>query len=291
VSTWVLIAAALAARTVLGWVKDRLPAWMLPVRVYLDALWVFLVLSFSVNQGVTVLVNPAGWVAQRRIVVWFTTTRAELFSHFRPLDTAWDTMMWALRTVFGGAAVPLLWLAVAGIVYGVTLTTDWRDVARRVAGDRAGVMIDRSVPARQRWQGRWAKVPKAVREKTRDHALSQLGKFRPIADSARLVLHAGLLALALYVLGYLVLAWLDMTGSFYRTQLGDGYLFRGMAWVLGPHPQLYWSALTPTLSLISHLIIEPLRICLVASTFAYCVERAARRDEAAAEPVTVPAAR
>lgn len=291
VSTWVLIAAALAARTVLGWVKDRLPAWMLPVRVYLDALWVFLVLSFSVNQGVTVLVNPAGWVAQRRIVVWFTTTRAELFSHFRPLETGWDTLMWALRTVFGGAAVPLLWLAVAGIVYGVTLTTDWRDVARRVAGDRAGVMIDRSVPARQRWQGRWAKVPKAVREKTRDHALSQLGKFRPIADSARLVLHAGLLALALYVLGYLVLAWLDMTGSFYRTQLGDGYLFRGMAWVLGPHPQLYWSALTPTLSLVSHLIIEPLRICLVASTFAYCVERAAGRDEAAAEPVTVPAAR
>jgi hypothetical protein len=117
-STVVLIIAALAGRYVLIWFKDRLPGWLLPLRIYVDALWVFLVLSFSVNLGLTLLINPAGWVAQRRIVVWFSSTRAELFSHFQPLETAWDTAMWGLRTVFGGAAIPLLWLAIAGIVYG-----------------------------------------------------------------------------------------------------------------------------------------------------------------------------
>ena len=76
------------------------------------------------------------------------------------------------------------------------------------------------------------------------------------------------------MLAYLGLAWLDMAGSFYRPQLGDGYLFRGMAWVLGPHPVEFWSGFEQTLSLISHLLIEPLRICLIAATFAYCVEHA-----------------
>lgn len=289
--TWILVGAALATRWLLNKLKDRLPSWLVVLRLYVDALWVFLVLSFSASQGLTVLINPAGWIQQRRIVVWFDGIRADLFSHFQPLQTGWDAIMWALRTVFGGAAVPLLWLAVAGIVYGVTLTTDWRDVARRVAGDRAPMVIDKSVPARQRWQGRWAKAPKAVREKAREHAVSQLGKFKPIADSARIILNAGVLALSLYVLAYVLLAWLDMTGSFYNVQLVNGQLFRGMAWVVGPHPTEFWNAMSPTLSMISHLIIEPLRVCLIASTFAYCVEHAAGAAEQAQAPVTAPAAR
>lgn len=289
--TWILIGAALATRWLLNKLKDRLPSWLVVLRLYVDALWVFLVLSFTANQGLTVLINPAGWLQQRRIVVWFNDTRADLFSHFRPLETAWDTLMWALRTVFGGAAIPLLWLAVAGIVYGVTLVTDWRAVARRVAGDHAAHAIDKSAAAQQRWQDRWAKAPKAVREKAREHAVSQLGKFKPIADSARVILHAGVLALSLYVLAYVVLAWLDMTGSFYNKQLVDGQLFRAMAWVVGPHPDQFWDAMGPTLSMISQLIIEPLRICLIASTFAYCVEHAAGAAQQAHEPVTAPAAR
>jgi hypothetical protein len=290
ITTWVLIGAALVIRFALSKLKDRLPAWMVAVRVYVDALWVFLALSFSVNQGITILVNPAKWIQQRRIVVWFNETRAELFSHFEPLEKAWGAVMWALRTVFGGAAVPLLWLAVAGIVYGVTLSTDWRNLARRVVGERVVAVIDRSAPAQKRWQSRWSMAPKAIREKTVDHGLSKLGKFRPIADSARIILHAGVFALALYVLGYLGLAWLDMAGSFYKTQLGDGYLFRGMAWLLGPQPASFWSGVGQPLSLVSHLIVEPLRICLVASTFVFCVEKA-QQAMMTEETVTVPVVR
>jgi len=281
-STVVLIGVALASRYLLSRLKDTLPAWMIGVRVYVDALWVFLVLSFSVNRGLTWVINPAGWIAERRIVVWFTTTREQLFSHFQPLETAWATAMWALRTVFGGAAVPLMWLAVASIVYGVTLTVNWRDTFHRVAGRPATSVFERAAPAQKRLHTRWSAVPKSLREKTRDHAVGKLGKFRPIADSARLILHGGVLALSLYVLGYLGLAWLDMAGSFYRTQLGDGYLFRGVAWALGPLPNVVRANFTGTLSLLSHLLIEPLRICLIASTFAYCLERVTRADQATA---------
>jgi len=285
-TTWVLIVAALAIRYLLGWLKDRLPGWMIAMRVYVDALWVFLVLTFSVNQGLTFLLNPAGWVAERRIVVWFNNTRAELFSHFQLLETGWNTAMWALRTVFGGAAVSLMWLAVAGIVYGVSATAGWRATARRVAGARAASMIDRTASTQRQLATRWERVPGQLREKVREHLAAQLGKFKPIADSARVILQAGLLALSLYVLAYIGLAWLDMAGSFYRAQLGSGYLFRGMAWLLGPHPWAFWRGASDTLALVSHLIVEPLRICLIAATLAYCLERPTPPED---EPATAAA--
>jgi hypothetical protein len=280
--TWFLIATALIVRWGLNRVKDRLPAWMVPVRLYVDALWVFLVLSFSVNEGITVLTKPAQWIGQRRIMVWFGDVRAEAFSHFQPLEAAWNAVMWVLRTTFGGAAVPLMWLAVAGIVYGVGATTDWQSVLRRVAGKPAGELIDRSEAARTRLRGRWLKLPEYVRDKGRERATAQLGNFKVVTDAARVILHAGIPALALYVLGYIVLAWLDQTGSFYGAVLGEGYLFRGMAWLIGPHPQQFWAAFDYPLALLSHLVVEPLRICLIAATFSYCVEHLMRAAPKAA---------
>ena len=51
--TVVLIFAALVVRYVLGRFKDRFPRWMIAVRVYVDALWVFLTLSFAASRDVT----------------------------------------------------------------------------------------------------------------------------------------------------------------------------------------------------------------------------------------------
>lgn len=270
--TLVLIVAALVLRYVLSRFRDAMPRWMIAVRVYVDALWVFLGLSFAASQDVTFFVNPAGWLSQRRIVVWFTQTRAELFSHFRPLEVLWDWLTWTVSTVFGGATIPLLWLAVAAIVYGASVPADWRSAARRVAGERADQLFERAAK-HKRIRQRWSNLPDVRRAEAREVLLSRLGNYRPITDSARLILHGGVLALALYVLGYLGLAWLDMAGSFYRPEVRAGNLFRGVAWLLGPHAQDYWDAVRPTLIFLSHLIIEPLRVCLIASTVAYCLEQ------------------
>lgn len=275
-TTWIVIAVALLARYALTWFKDTLPSWFLGVRIYLDALWVFLVLTLSVNQGLTFLLNPAGWLADRRVVVWFNDIREAAFSHFAVAEAAWDAVLWALRTVLGGAAVPLVWLAVAGIVYGVSTTADWRTTARNVVGRHADVLLDRTADRQAQLRARWRKVPGKLRKDVVGYGESQLGKFKPIVDSARILLHGGFVALSLYVLAYLGLAWLDMSGSFYRPQLGSGYLYRGMAWLLGPHPFLFWNAISDVLALISHLIVEPLRICLIASTLGFCVLRVPR---------------
>ena len=276
--TLVVLCAAFACRVVLAWLKDRLPKWLIAVRVYVDALWVFLALVFSVNAGLTLLVNPSKWVSQRRVVVWFNTTRAELFSNFHPFEVTWNVCASAVHTVFGGATIPLLWLAVAGITYGAT-TAGWRGAIQRAAGKRATDLLDRVAPAGERIQHHWTKVPDTLREKTRDYLRLQLGRFQPIADAARVIMHAGVLALSLYVLGYLALAWLDMSGSFYRLQSGPGYLFRGMAWIIGPQPIEFWQGFSTTLELLSHMIVEPLRACLIASTFAYCVEHVIRLEQ------------
>lgn len=279
--TWALIFAALVARYVLSRFKERLPGWMIAVRVYVDALWVFLGVSFAASKDLTFFLNPTGWLSERRIVVWFNDTRADLFSHFRPLEVWWDTVTWAVSTVFGGATIPLLWLAVAAIVYGVTMPDDWRGAARRVAGQRADWVFERA--ARQkRVRERWSQLPDVRRDEARDWFLSRLGNYRTITDAARLILHGGVLALSLYVLGYLGLAWLDMAGSFYRPEVRAGYLFRGTAWLIGPHPKAFWDWAQPALVFASHLIIEPLRVCLIASTVAYCVEHVRSKEVTAA---------
>ena len=101
----------------------------------------------------------------------------------------------------------------------------------------------------------------------------KVGDYSPIVDSARLILHGGVLGLTPYILGYLGLAWLDMAGAFYHPEVGIGYLFRFIAWLFGPHPLAFWNGFSDSIALISHVIIEPLRVCLIASTVAYCLEQ------------------
>jgi hypothetical protein len=275
--TWLIIVAALVLRYVLSWFKESLPRWIIAVRVYVDALWVFLTVSFAASQGVSFLLDPTGWIAERRIIVWFNTTRAELFSHFQPLEALWDAAMAVLRTAFGGATIPLLWLAVAGIIYGVSMP-DWRGVARRVVGERADTMFDRAAAGRKKLSERSWQVSKTMGENVREWVRGRMGNYSTIMDSARLILHGGLLALSLYVLGYLALAWLDMAGAYYHPEVGNGYLFRFIAWLFGPNPLAFWHGSADTIALISHLIIEPLRVCLIASTVAYCLEQVQTRE-------------
>lgn len=61
-----------------------------------------------------------------------------------------------------------------------------------------------------------------------------------------------------------------------------------MAWLAGPQPWAFWNNTLDTLSLASHLLIEPLRICVVASTFVYCVERVAHTATTSDAPESAP---
>ena len=153
--------------------------------------------------------------------------------------------MWAVRAVFGGAAIPLLWLAVAGIIYGVSMP-DWRGAARRVAGDRIDRVFDRAAPTEKRFRERWSRIPSTVRDKAREWAISQLGNFQHITDSARLILHGGVLALVAVRAG---LSGVGVAGPWQARSTTQrwtvGYLFRVVARVFGPHPHVVLERRSP----------------------------------------------
>ena len=116
-----------------------------------------------------------------------------------------------------------------------------------------------------------------------------MGNYSYIIDSARLIVHGGVLALSLYVFGYLALAWLDMAGAFYHPEVSIGYLFRFIAWLFGPHPLTFWDGFADTIALVSHIIVEPLRVCLIASTVAYCLEQVQKDAKLQQQPHRDPA--
>jgi hypothetical protein len=161
-------------------------------------------------------------------------------------------------------------------------------VAPPAAGGRADMVFDRAAEGRKRFDERGWQVPQTLGAKVWQWLRGRLGNYDTIVDSARLILHGGVLALALYVLGYLALAYLDMAGAFYHPEVGDGYLFRFIAWLLGPHPIQFWHGFTTTISLASHVIIEPMRVCLIASTVAYCIEQVHSRESGAPTAAVAP---
>ncbi|MFD6198650.1 hypothetical protein ACFWE3_18310 [Mycobacteriaceae bacterium NPDC060252] len=278
---WGIVIGAFVLRFVLKRLQERLPKWVVFIRAYLDALWVFLVLTVAASNNVGILLNPTAWFKERRIVVWLDTSRAELFAHFKPLEVVWSVFSNALHIAFGGAAVPLIWLAIAGIVYGGGSTATWRGAARRVGGHHGAAVVAKVLPAQELIQKRLS-VPESALTKSRELAMSQFGKFRPVADSARTILHGGIVAITLYVLLYLVLAYIDMTGSFYHPQPGPGYLVRWIAWFIGPQPEIFWKVALDVIVALCAALVMSLRICLIASTYAFCLERV-EQEAAAAE--------
>lgn len=94
------------------------------------------------------------------------------------------------------------------------------------------------------------------------------GRWVPIANSARLIWRAGAITMALFVLAYAILDTSTL------------WLHFGFDRLLGPHELSWWFASDAPLSLVIDLLVEPLRISLIASAWIYCLSRSeSGRDE------------
>ena len=277
---WALIIGAFVLQRLLKWFQDRTPEWFIAIRLYLQVFWVFLTLSFAANAGATVLLKPGDWFKQRRIVVWFDSLGKHA-TNGHPVVKASQSVLGAIwHAVVDVAAMPLLWLVIAGLVYGVSASATWRGVARSFAGDRAVAAVDRAAPAQahlkervDRLGARSQSVLDRVWKSLTAQVKSQFGKYGTILGSARPILHGGLVPIALYVLAFVGTAWLSMTDTFYRAQVESGYLVRFFAWAIGWHDEVFWLGPGSLLFTLSDTLVTTLRICLVASTYAYCAEK------------------
>lgn len=171
---------------------------------------------------------------------------------------------------WGVLSQPIVWLAVAALVFGSNVTSLaelWRrgrPVASRLPGatalarraqERSRRLAQRKQQATPPTRARW------VANEARELLLSDVNdKYLPTIHSIRLVLRAGFVFLAAYVVLYTLL---EVVANLLQTLI---YL------LVGGHQVEYWFLFGPFFDLLFELPLEPLRLCLLAVAFFRCLE-------------------
>ena len=282
---WTAILIAFALRQVMTRFRERLPRWTMIIAAYLEVVWLYLALKASF----VVLFGSPRWIRERRIMVWFGSVRDAAFAHVHWLSPAWN----ATGTVLGSAAsvlaLALAWLAIGAVVYGTPFTPTWAGARKMLLGERAGAAVGTVIEhGRRAAQPRWQRLPAQIRRRITEFARSQLGRFGPIADAWRLILHGGALPIAFFVLLYTALVLLAPNGAYFNQRVTDGYLWRGVALLIGPHDWPWWQTYDQLIRALVGAVVDPLRIALVAAAYWFCVDRV-RAEQAGRELVGVEA--
>jgi hypothetical protein len=267
--TWMsgtAIVVAFTGRYLLRRYSHRLPRWSALLTVYLEAVWVYLTV-FLISTYFTDLDN---WVANRTVMHSLADLRATLGDFFAPIGVAWDGIAWAIGEAGALVLLPVAWLALAGIVYGRALTTG--PLTLRVPNSRYA----------DRVRTRYALVPKAVSRRFRDVGTGYVSRWKPLANALTLVWRAGVVPMGIFVLAYTVL---EAAGSW----LGFGAIR-----LIGAHDlESWWMNVDGALIFGIDVLLEPLRVCLIAAGYDYCLRRLSERRDAAdlagASPDPIPA--
>jgi hypothetical protein len=282
---WLAVAVAFGLRQLLTRFRDRLPRWTMLIAAYLEVLWLFLVFRAS---AAAVFGTPK-WIAHRRVMVWFAGIRDDVFSHVAWLADYWNAVGNVLGSLLSVSALALAWLAIAGVVYGTPLPPTWDGARRVLLGDRGSIAVGRVADrGRRTAQARWQRLPTEIRARVAEFGRAQLGRFGPVVDAARLILHGGAVPIAFFVLAYTALVLLAPNGAYFSKDVTDVYLWRAVALLIGPHGWPWWQTYAQTIRAAIGAVVDPVRIALVAAAYWYCVDRV-RAEHTAVESTGVEA--
>ena len=181
---------------------------------------------------------------------------------------------------------PLLWLAVAALVYGsrvLSLAELWRrgqPYTARVPG--ASVFARYAEKRALRQVGPPPRGVRLVAAQTQQAFFGDLDdKYLPTFHSLRLVLRAGVLFLGSYILAY---ALVLIAQNYFETLLN---------WIVGGQGYVFWVRWEPAFAILTEAPFETLRLCLLAVAFRRCLELFGQRVQAPATaipPAPAPAA-
>jgi hypothetical protein len=235
--------------------------------------------------GFTVANRVHSWLATRAFMAWFdgigAAVRAVLAAIHASLPAALDRLVGFVSDELGPLlwtvlSEPVIWLAVAALVYGsqvLSFAELWRKgqpLARRLPG---ASVFDRRAERRAMRPLPPAGIRRAGVE-VKEAFLGDLDdKYLPTFHSLRLVLRAGVVFFAAYVLVYNALA------------VARHSVIRLYELVLGGHDTSFWYLWGPYLDLLENLPWELLRICLLAVAFRRCLELFQQRGRALAAAV------
>lgn len=254
--TVAIIVAAFSLRWLWGRYRTRLPRGFQVAAVYLELLWVYLTVTL-IADGLALL---TGWIEARQAMVWLSELRNTVGDWFGPLLVAWDALVVALAFIAKVTLEPLAWLAMAGVIYGQTLKVDTPAVAN-----------ERVTRVKQRYEA----VPAQLRRRVTDLSGGITSRFTPIWKAVVLMWRAGPALIGAYVLGFTLVL------------MAQQLLEIGVVRLIGPHDlQSFWMVADTLILLTVPLVIEPLRMALVASAHTAAQDRLL----VSAQPATVLAA-
>ncbi|MBV0895502.1 hypothetical protein [Microbacterium sp. NC79] len=211
--------------------KNKLPIWTRVPAVYLDVVWV-LVLIYGASSF-TVAIED--WIASRAVVQW-TNDFGDWFAVSIPaVAVAWEAIVQVVTVILNLSVVPLAWLLIAGVVFG------------------EAIAVQR--PKMERITRRYDRLNAAAKRRLRDTAGLASSRVKPILEAGTLLLHAGPIRIAFYLL--LSQAWLFL----------DQTLAAGIPRLFGAHAWEWWVMFLPLISVIPALISEPIRIALIAAAY------------------------
>ena len=235
--TIVIIVAAFAGRWLWKRYRSRLPKGLAAIAVYLEVLWVYL----SVTLIGDALNQVAAWVQTRQGLVWLGDLREWVGAQLAPVAWVWDAVEWLLGEVGGIVLLPIAWLTIAGVIYGQAVAPQSARLGGRVA---------------VRAQARFNTLPSRLRARLRDIWSDVIARFQPIGRALLLMWRAGPVLVGSYVLLFTILLGLDAA------------LEIGVTRAIGPQELGgFWMVNAPLIFLFVPLVIEPLRVVLVASAY------------------------
>ena len=260
---WIALAVAWALRALARRLHARTgkPLWSV-VATACEAYWVFVgVAAVAALYGVA----RAWWhsrVAYVAVAQWWqapTLGGLSLAPAKSVLDPLWDFV----STAAGAMLMPLVWLAIAALIYGL-------DLRRQQRLDAADARLRHAARRYARLHAGWRILADRV-------TAGWNSKGVPLVNGVRLVLRAGLPALLALCLGWQLLAWLDAT------------LWLALVRWVGARSHAEWDILGQPLSVLfgnprmvrAGLVTEVLRVVLLAATFSVAVSRLSRRPRAA----------
>jgi hypothetical protein len=257
-SVWTVAIIVLAFAGRWAWSKwsSRLAAWLSPVAVYFEVVWVF----FSVMVLGDIFDTIKAWVDTRAAMAFLETVREQVLDAVAPLRWMWEAVGWVLAEAGPVILAPLAWLTIAGVVFGQAIVAEKLRVESQLIS---------------RFRQHAEAIPNPLVRRLKDLGEELGARFRPIGRALLLMWRAGPLLVASYALLYVVVKALE------------SYLAFGITRLIGPHDYIFWAIATPVVSFIPLLLIEPLRIAVISGAYDATLGRLRRRQQKRIDPADV----
>lgn len=250
INVWTLSIIVIAFAGRWAWSKwsPKLAAWLSPVAVYFEVVWVF----FSVMVLGDIFDAIKAWVDSRAAMAFLESVREGVLDAVAPLRWLWDGIGWVISEAGPVLLAPLAWLTIAGVVFGQAIVAEKLRVESELVS---------------RFRQHTAVIPNRLVRRLRDLGDELGARFRPIGRALLLMWRAGPLLVASYALLYVVVKALESLLAFGVTRL------------IGPQDYVFWAVLAPLVSLLPVLLVEPIRIAVISGAYDATLGRLRRRQQ------------